>query len=796
MTLYLYDFNNYYNRIIKRHENLEDYGTPLATFYNVNFVPNDGITTTQIINYHGDIPDYMIVVDTDGKMSRWYVIEDIRTRGGQYQLHLMRDVIADWYDEVVSAPCFIEKATLGVNNPLIFNNENMTYNQIKQSETPIKDESGVAWYAIYCNQDLEATIKLPSKEVKHDFETPNINTFTYYNYRENDYLLDADAGRTKIVAKLYNVLYFIPNQYYVGLNINNLDFDFPQSFGGKYLYEGIQRDPGAIDVKEGYRIGGNIDSNVFEASQSFQEIAKNELSSAELIAALPNYVTNTHSEDPTSLNGKIVLDTTTNTYYTMTVYEENSKWIHTTIPYASGLFNKLDPVMMKTEYIKERVGTDVWYYETFHRVFRFGFTKLRVNEANIVIPGTRRHSIDAPYDVLMIPDNGIVYRQQGTTTLYQSSQTFAMEFITALMGDDTASKLIYDIQRVPYTTLPSSWFKAYPGGSLIDIDSLEIGTDYATANEKSAIAGCIFFPQSVSAEKTITKRVVDLPKDAIELKVMNECDVYRIVSPNFNGQFEFSAAKNGGISGYTIATTLIPYTPYIKVAPIFGGLYGQSFNDARGMICSGDFSLTQFSSAWAEYKRNNQNYQEIFDRQIQNMEINNRHAAIQEGANAVTGTISGAATGAMMGMMTGNPYVAAAGGIAGGALAAGGGLADVTMGQQLRNEAIDYAKDNFGYQLGNIRAIPYNITKISTMSADNKIFPFLEYYTCSGAEKEALRNKIKYNGMSVGMISTIAGYKQAEPTYIKGKIIRMETLDDNFHVANTIAKEINNGVYI
>lgn len=46
------------------------------------------------------------------------------------------------------------------------------------------------------------------------------------------------------------------------------------------------------------------------------------------------------------------------------------------------------------------------------------------------------------------------------------------------------------------------------------------------------------------------------------------------------------------------------------------------------------------------------------------------------------------------------------------------------------------------------------------------------------------------------VIGKISNYLQTEPSYIKGQIIRLENIDNDYHVAKTIAKEINQGVYI
>lgn len=49
--------------------------------------------------------------------------------------------MADYYDDVVNADCFIQRATVDYTNPLIFNKENVSFNQIKQSEYKLYDKT-------------------------------------------------------------------------------------------------------------------------------------------------------------------------------------------------------------------------------------------------------------------------------------------------------------------------------------------------------------------------------------------------------------------------------------------------------------------------------------------------------------------------------------------------------------------------------------------------------------------------------------------------------------------------------
>ena len=152
-NLFFAQFNNYYNRKVRKLDSLSDYASFILgpeTGVNRNFNPNDGIDTEVTCNWAYRMPDYCIVTNTQGTiLSRWFVIEAKRLRNGQYRMALHRDVFVDFYEEIIDAPVFVEKATLQADNPLIFNNEQMTYNQIKRSEDLLKDESGIAWIVGY-----------------------------------------------------------------------------------------------------------------------------------------------------------------------------------------------------------------------------------------------------------------------------------------------------------------------------------------------------------------------------------------------------------------------------------------------------------------------------------------------------------------------------------------------------------------------------------------------------------------------------------------------------------------------
>jgi hypothetical protein len=164
--------------------------------------------------------------------------------------------------------------------------------------------------------------------------------------------------------------------------------------------------------------------------------------------------------------------------------------------------------------------------------------------------------------------------------------------------------------------------------------------------------------------------------------------------------------------------------------------------------------------------------------------------------SAVFGTISGTASGASMGAKVGGGVGAVVGGIIGGVTSGVMGSINYEMNEILRNEAVDYTKDQFGYQLGNVKALPQTISKLSGITKNNPLHFILEKYICTDDEEKAFRKKIEYNGMTVMAIGNIGDYQWPdEKTYIKGKLIRID-IPESYHVINQIGSELNKGVYI
>ena len=780
MTFYLLKYNNYYNRILKRFLNLSDYlKEPYYSgdfIENVNFDPNDGVNTFQIVNSNYDA-DYALLVDDGEIVSRWFVIETKRLRNRQYRLQLRRDLIADNYDAVINSPCFIEKATLNDSDPMILNSEDITFNQIKKGEKLLKDETGCAWIVGYfATSDAEGVKKYnlrSSKTITADIQLNNLQSFEFYNYIGKRYAGQTlsrtfKTRATRTVSDL-NIGFVFTSTYSYDIKSNGESETNYIANVGTSLSMNPTDDP--LKIGENYlnRLKSNLD-NLNTLAIGYED-QHSELEQSNLIA----------------YDGKILADnsTTPATYYRVNV--KNEGVTNQDISIVSGsLFNTLND--LKNGILQGSPNSESYILQYSTRTLFLSLEKIVEFSGTAEMQQARYHLEDAPYDMFAIPYSDTLKIYQNGTELLKTSKEVAFNLAMNFVRDYGigSNKTIYDVQMLPYCPIR---FLLQNNGDIDVKNDARAFTLVKTSD--GANLGIVFYARQSSFTFNINEKIKVLNK-----KIENQTDFVRMCSPNYNGVFEFSPAKNDGVNFFNVDCTYLPYNPYIHINPDFKSLYGNDYNDSRGLNVGGDFSLPAISDAWANYQLSNKNYQQIFDRQIQNMEVNNAVQKEREVVGAVAGTLGGIAAGASAGKYVGGIGGGIVGGIVGGIASGLAGAEDIRLNDKLRNEALDYSKDMFGYQLGNIKALPNSLSKTSAFTANNKIFPFLEFYSCTDEEKEAFANKLKYNGMTVMRIGKIKDFIRLEQTYIKGQLIRVEDLKCDTTYINEIANEINKGVYI
>ena len=799
MNLVLYKGNNYYNRRIIRAKSDYEYTTKYG-FWEVGaatlsaFILNDGVRTSQIINYDHEsngFGDYAVAYDNKGRIdSRWWVLNTTVIRNGQVKVELLRDVIADWYDDIIISSSFIRKGNItSTSSTAIFNNENMSYNQIKKSEKFIKDKTGSGWYVGYLSKDLGSkTVNIPGSPVNANGSYLTEDDYPYSRYTpENPYVGDY----TDITYIVYGYLYDTKT-YAFGWNDAGEAKDPTLDGWGKGLVGGI---PGRVETElplKGYLIQGMGGNNVYDVWDHTSGIDWRNASYA---------ATGVHTDIQTanfynSENGRVILVggvpkrvIVSQVTYSNIVNLSNSSTFTNLVK--TNVVDKVDWLGTNSEYTTSSpvsiAYTSIAYSVRLEDVDETSYS--------FTIPDTRRHTEGVPYDIFAIPA-GTIFRDGGSKTSSPSLSKKLVAAITTDLVSGGGSTQLYDVQYVPYCPLADDYL--YHLG--IDTRALTNNADYSLVSLTNDWT-IVIYATTNNFNKIISDNPISVPTDATNFKIANETEFYRLCSPNYNGQFEFSATQNGGVSEWNITYSYKPFTPYIKVAPKFGRLYGTDFGDARGLVCGGDFSLPQTNDAWAEYELQNKNYQVMFDRQITNMKVNNAVQREMESWQVLTGTVGGGVSGAMAGSMTPGGGYAAAGGAALGSLTSlAAGIADINLNEKLRREALSYAQDQYSAQLKNIEALPYSLTKVGSQNADYKIWPFVEKYGCTIEEAEALRSKLIWNGFTVDRIGLINVYKRPLPdnivgVFVQAKIIKLEGTTADNRIAEVINSELQTGVY-
>ena len=808
MNLYFLKYNNYYNRIVKKEDTLEGYlqylvGEPVQGVINWN--PGNGVDTQQILNsWNYPTPDYMLAVTEDGEIdSRWFVIDADYQRNSQYRLSLHRDVIVDNYDAVLNSTAFIEKGYLSNNNPLIFNNENMGFNQIKQSETLLSNNLKTPWIVLYLsryhtddqgnyvyNQFTGEFIDEADKNTA-DYELNSLEDYQYYYYSKP--AVDAGTGKQYKYAPSDDISF---HSY-----VQKLEPDSTT----RYIYS--HNDIKNNGVYTAY--GGNSSSTTYPIWTGSGWAPVGTMTLEQSTAAWNRLMTSYKQGDAVDSHGLPI-----NSYSNLGTQEGA-----TTLTQESGktikVGNKVYRIVVNTqsEYefdrrinvnsssalgrqiVKEcfenfgistsgrtlNVGIELGFYPYFTTI-EFQETQLASNGIKYDIKYEGAVTTDSVYEIIATPYRDVTFTSDGAP--FQHSGKIALQWFQDIINRYNGSGWAYDIQLVPYVP------QQFDVTNITNLDKIYCYTGDAS-NRINYAVGFRLPSASFTLDYNLT-----LPSVNINNKISNETQLYRLVSPNGVGEYEFSPSKNGGFTGFEVDCTLIPFNPYIKVNPRFGWLYGTDFNDFRGLILGGDFSLPILNNNWSTYQLNNKYYQQIFDRKIESQEYNNKWALASDIVGSVSGTAGGVAAGAAAGSIV--PGIGTAiGAIAGGLASSAGGVMDIIGNQKLRREQIGLQKDLFGMELGTIKARADSLTRGAIYNINNKYFPYIEYYTCTDKEREALMNKIKYNGMTIGVIGKIEDYidYSADWTYIQARVIDID-IEDDTHMANTINGELQGGVRI
>ena len=812
--LVLLAYNAYYNRFYKFEDSLQDYldnseGSDYL-LQNVNFNPADGINTTHVVGI-GEIDGYLlfddysftyallieydpelktreaIYADENTKiLSKWFILDNDRTRGGQYRIALRRDVLVDYKKQIVKSPIFVERGILDEISAITLNNEDVKVNQIKREEILLKDQSLCPWLVIYLKKGV--------------LGNSGISPITVNSTQNDDFVYKT------LTTPITSWEFYIYSQ--VGYNYRHTKyFDFRVHYEWPAYTQRIFKMANYSPYPYSDSYSSTPQGNLKCPKQNWDP---DRLGTA-MISKMPGMANTAISifgfkmTDPISeFNGKIIKDSN-NKYFEVRVSYPEEKYETTKITSSNAPAIKSDLTdawRTATQKLSDNPDNNAFEIRNFYKDIHIDLIPKPEFETTIdVSTYTGKGTTDSPlFDAICMPYGSLnIYGSGGLIDIDTESQR-SMDVMNSLATALT-SEYVLDFQLLPFcpcqNLLRANDHKvhiSYKTDTCIDCVHNGTTTDLIIVCEQANFTFDIFENIKINDDW-------DVP-ETFKFKFINDCTLVRLCSPNYNGLFELNLAKNGGeISKFNVDMTLRPFNPYIHVNPNFDFLYGSDFNDQRGLICGGDFSLGIINDAWNVYEIQNKNYQAIFDRQIQNLDRNNAIARQEAGWGIAAGVVSGAASGAAGGAIVGGGWGALAGAVIGAGTSAVGGALDWQNLQKRQEEQRSYAIDNYHLMLGNVQALPYSITKTSALTFNNKLFPFVEIYECSDEEKEAYYNKIYWNGMTIGVIDRIEKYMSNNwANYFRGKLIALYGEEGSNSVSNRVIEAINfelmKGVFI
>lgn len=763
---------------------VEQFGLGFRNNYNFEFA--DGLNTSVIINKltltKAEQLTHIIVEmqeqysETDSRTltntSHWFVSGFQYLRNKQYKFSLVRDVITDYWDTLTNSiklPSVINRANAIYTNEVAAQYKHTTQlSQVKSgeillTETDGNSEGARGWLVGYLNKSYTPAESASTQTYKTSVE--DANTINLQEINSTDFLSNYSPSKGNIFAVLTSLTWHLQTKG------DHTD----------YLY---------------------ADFNAFEGAAATWQT--NYPSHTSWISSLPVLSDDADftawAEVARNLDGDTVLDCfcDDNEAGGLVLDESASEFINTygdkKVHFKDGFFrvhiNRVNSATNTSKcgtnmknyllkqfngLIKTTLSTNIETTQLIDNSFVAYTITLFEEDADFIyttLSLDHQKTIGANYDVFMCPLGGnISYTDfDGKQVEVPINESRVRAMISALMRElvTGASGNLYDVQWLPYgycarADLPSfDTTKSSKGLSADNCASL-IYTMEATT-EKPVGCGAIYWCSGNQSNFTINRELIPSndKENAIENRIKQETTKYRLTSPNWANGFDFSAVNNDGLSQIDIYCTFKPYQPYIRVAPHFKNLYGAAYNDSRGLILGGEFSLEQVTDAWQQYQLTNKNYQAIFNRQMQTLDLQQQVAA-ENDVWSLVGSITGVGTGIASGFTQGFGITggnAVAGGVMAGA-AAIGGAADVAQSVRnfqnnaaLRDDARQAALDNYQYQLGNIQAQPLGLSRVDSFNIDYRVYPLIEVYKCTTEELQNLRSSIEYNGIEIEQLLT------------------------------------------
>lgn len=759
-----------------------------------------------------DEPKSITYVTIDG--TRWFVTDYLYLNGKQVQLNLQRDVVGEF-----GLGTSYGKIERGYTNGILKYRKELSLNEVLKKRVPLKSSSdtygnlrvdnhnGEMWGILYFTKDStkdKISINIPAFTPGYDTGTPP--------------QIDVEYRNGEIVQNIY---------LSADIVIRSTNSS-PRSTGIRFTYRAVFDSSGNLSTSIDYDVSttatkkpfftvltdywsGSFETFADEAARMVLSIVKQylDLNYANGGFTLPNIKGITELDiAPPNVDGRVYQERVEGGYK---LYEynlsEDTKAEYGTYnfdTFVRGLKEFLEHQTSKQSTI---AGSDSLYDENgYHDASSKVETKVAVySRREFIGSGVGRLEIsmeqqlvDEPYCILVCP----LYNVKATigNVPFQIEKKLAFnifnEVIQYLSGENG---FLVDAQIYPYCPI---------------IEKMQTSIKVQASTGEAVDTFPFFSVQSTSFETP----VVVQPRPYLDVKKDYITRSYSIVSPDQSSKFTFNfydyvndfvaeGDKNAVNMNIIIKTALKPFS-IISSAVIerVNSLKGLNYdsNLEGSQSASGGFECSLSSNAFETYKRQNSNYQQLFDidrtELIKNQEVERVNEATQFAMNMLTGTAFGAITGASIGdlgigKLFGTKGAGAAVGATASALTIGiaGGI-QLAKNEDLREYEREVQQQRFDLTIGTIKNLPNSVNRISSFNEIimKDFYYVLEIYECTNDEIQVAENFINNYGYGIGVYDFIANYKK-DGWFLKAFVTKSE-LPITLH--QVLKTDIEGGVYI
>ena len=233
------------------------------------------------------------------------------------------------------------------------------------------------------------------------------------------------------------------------------------------------------------------------------------------------------------LQDKIILDSSTNTYYRISIISTSEGSPMTVSSSTTGGQTALDALKNAMNYPSGAGGSLQGVYTTF--IASNSSTSYAVQLTNVGVSlyvdlnSDRAHLNDSPYDMFCIPFSDTLKLKYNSTT-FTCSKNVALSMATEI-AKDLGSKTVYDVQLLPYCPNRTLIVKSTSPSTVLDLTGVkyDLIKESVTNNPKSAVIWCTesTFQVPITAESQVVefKPTSDVPSNISTEKyyaMMNE----------------------------------------------------------------------------------------------------------------------------------------------------------------------------------------------------------------------------------------------------------------------------------